>query len=57
MTVGDAWVMERETALLLVPPVIVPDEYNVLINPRHDGAAAIGATTLKRWHYDPRLFA
>jgi RES domain-containing protein len=49
--------MARETALLLVPSAIVPEEYNVLINPRHDGAAAIGATTLKRWHYDPRLFS
>jgi RES domain-containing protein len=41
--------------LLLVPSVIVPGEYNVSINPRHHDAAAIGATTLKRWHDDPRL--
>lgn len=56
-TAGDAWARARDTALLLVPSVIVPDEYNVLVNPRHDGAAAIGATTIRRWHYDPRLFS
>lgn len=55
-TAGDAWIAAGVSALLLVPSVIVPDEYNVLINPRHADAAAIKATTLKRWIYDPRLF-
>ena len=55
-TAGDAWIASGATALLLVPSVIVPDEYNVLINPQHGDATAIGATTLKRWIYDPRLF-
>ena len=41
---------------LQVPSVIVPEECNVLINPRHSDAAAIIATTVKRWVYDPRLF-
>ena len=56
-TAGDAWVASGASALLLVPSVIVPDESNVLINPRHTDAAAIVATTLKRWLYDPRLFS
>lgn len=55
-TAGDAWIASGETALLLVPSVIVPDEYNVLINPRHGDAAGTVATTLKRWIYDPRFF-
>jgi RES domain-containing protein len=55
-TAGDAWIASGASALLLVPSVIVPDEYNVLINPRHVDAAAIVATTLKRWIYDPRFF-
>jgi RES domain-containing protein len=55
-TAGDAWIASGATALLLVPSVIVPDEYNVLINPQHGDAAAIVATTLKRWIYDPRFF-
>ena len=53
---GDAWIASRVSALLLVPSVIVPDEYNVLINPQHGDAGAIVATTVKRWIYDPRFF-
>ena len=55
-TAGDDWVASRSAALLLVPSVIVPDEYNVLINPHHHEAPTIGATTLKRWIYDLRFF-
>ena len=54
---GDAWIASRQSAVLLVPSVIVPDEYNVLINPAHAGSAAIAATTLRRWLYDPRFFS
>jgi len=55
-TAGDAWLASGATALLQVPSVIVPEEYNVLINPRHKDAASIVAKTVKRWVYDPRLF-
>jgi RES domain-containing protein len=54
---GDAWVASGSSALLLVPSVIVPDEYNVLINAQHPDAGAIVATTVKRWIYDPRFFS
>ncbi len=53
---GDAWIASGASALLRVPSVMVPDEDNILINPQHPDAAAITATTLKRWLYDPRLF-
>ena len=53
---GESWIALGASALLLVPSVIVPDEYNVLINPCHSDVAAITAHTLKRWDYDPRLF-
>lgn len=55
-TAGDAWIASGASALLLVPSVIVSDEYNVLINPHHRDATALGATTLRRWVYDPRFF-
>jgi RES domain-containing protein len=54
---GDAWLASLESALLLVPSVIVPEECNVLINPKHPDAAGVHASTLKRWHYDPRFFS
>ncbi|RFP19102.1 MULTISPECIES: RES family NAD+ phosphorylase [unclassified Duganella] len=54
---GDAWVASSSSALLLVPSVSVPDEYNVLINPLHPDVTSITATTIKRWIYDPRFFS
>lgn len=54
---GDGWIAAGAAALLAVPSVIVPEECNVLINPHHPDAAAIVATTVKRWVYDPRFFA
>lgn len=53
---GDGWIGSGASALLLVPSVIVSDEYNVLINPQHSEAGAIVATSVKRWSYDPRFF-
>jgi hypothetical protein len=41
---------------MLVPSVIVPDEYNVLINAQHGNAGAVDATTVRRWIYDTRFF-
>ncbi|MBS0509039.1 MAG: RES family NAD+ phosphorylase [Proteobacteria bacterium] len=52
---GTAWLQGRASALLLVPSVIVPLEYNVLINPLHPDAAHITATDRGRFHYDGRL--
>lgn len=54
---GDHWSVAAKTALLVVPSVIVPDECNVLLNPRHRDAAAITASTVRRWQYDPRFFS
>ncbi len=54
---GDAWAASGSSALLLVPSVSVPDEYNVLINPLHPDVASITATTIKRWTCDPRFFS
>ena len=43
------------SALLRVPSVIVPDEYNLLINPQHSDSKAISAVKIRKWLYDPRL--
>ncbi len=52
---GSSWLRSAATALLRVPSVIVPDEYNVLINPLHPDASQIVATKIRKWLYDPRL--
>lgn len=54
---GSAWLKAATEPLLLVPSVIVPDEQNVLINPRHPAAAQITARKIRKWLYDPRLRA
>lgn len=54
---GDAWLAARQTALLLVPSIVVPEECNLLINPRHPDAASLSATKLRKWRYDDRLAA
>jgi len=53
---GDQWLASGDSALLMVPSVIVPDESNTLISPAHPDAASITATKLKLWRYDSRLF-
>jgi RES domain-containing protein len=53
---GEAWLLARSSALLVVPSVIVPEESNVLINPLHPDSARIAATVLRKWYYDPRYF-
>lgn len=55
LDVGDAWLAAASTALLAVPSVIVPEEYNVLLNPLHADAAALKAIKARPWFYDQRL--
>jgi RES domain-containing protein len=52
---GSAWIRSGSSALLRVPSVIVPDEYNVLINPLHPDSGGIIASKIRKWLYDPRL--
>ena len=52
---GDRWLAGLESALLLVPSVIVPEEFNVLVNPRHPDAGKLEATKLRPWFFDQRL--
>ena len=42
------------SCLAEVPSVVVPEESNLLLNPRHPDAARITARKLRRWLYDPR---
>jgi RES domain-containing protein len=55
LDVGDAWLRAHTSALLVVPSVIVPEEFNVLINPLHADAVLIKAQKMRAWIYDGRL--
>ena len=52
---GTSWVGGSSSLLAEVPSVIVPEESNILINPRHPNAAALGARKVRKWAYDARL--
>ena len=52
---GDRWLREGETALLVVRSVLVPETYNVLINPRHADAARIKRLAVMPFPLDSRL--
>jgi RES domain-containing protein len=53
--IGDQWIAGGSAALLLVPSVLVPEEFNVLINPAHKDASGITARAARQYVYDPRL--
>lgn len=53
---GDAWRDSLGSLGLVVPSVIVPLEYNVLLNPRHSGFAHCQASAREvELRLDPRL--
>ncbi|HRN76216.1 RES family NAD+ phosphorylase [Ottowia sp.] len=54
---GTAWAASSASLLAQVPSVIVPEEHNLLLNPRHPDAAQLRVRKLRRWLYDPRAVA
>jgi RES domain-containing protein len=52
---GTAWVRSCQSLLAEIPSIVVPDEFNVLINPGHPDAAKLIAKKIRRWNYDTRL--
>ena len=53
--IGSDWLKSQTSAILLVPSVIVPEEYAALINPLHPAAADIKASVTRAFDYK-RLF-
>ena len=52
---GDAWLTGGSAALLSVPSAIVPETFNVLLNPAHQGAKRIVIVQTGDHAIDPRL--
>lgn len=52
---GSAWIEGRSTVIAQVPSIVVAEESNFLLNPRHPDANPLAATKLRRWNYDARL--
>ncbi len=52
---GTNWAISGISLLAQVPSVVVPEEPNIIINPKHPGASILVATKLRRWTYDARM--
>jgi RES domain-containing protein len=50
--VGSAWLKAAESAILLVPSVIVPEERVALMNPAHPDASKLKATVVRPFEYN-----
>ena len=53
---GDQWVKEGDSLILAVPSAIVPNELNLLLNPRHPDFSKIDIHTATDLTLDRRLF-
>lgn len=54
-TIGSQWLASQKSTILLVPSVIIPEEFAALINPAHPDAASIKARAVRKFEYN-RLF-
>ena len=52
---GDHWLMKGKEAVLRVPSVIIPEEWNVLINPLHPDMEKITLKKTFPFAFDERL--
>ena len=55
--IGDSFVTERKSAVLVIPSALVTSESNWLINPLHPEFPAIQVRPAEPFHYDARFFA
>lgn len=53
--VGSKWLASLKSPILMVPSVIVPEEWIALINPKHSEASRIKAKAMRLFEYN-RLF-
>ena len=52
---GDKWFKEQGSVILKVPSVVVPEEFNYLLNPMHPDFKKIEIGKPVVYHFDPRL--
>lgn len=52
---GDRWLASAESLALAVPSAVLPEERNLLINPRHPDAARVRIAESRPFAFDLRL--
>jgi RES domain-containing protein len=54
-TIGDRWLSEKRSLLWQAPSVLVPETWNVLVNPQHPEANLLKITMVYEHAFDARL--
>ncbi len=54
--IGDRWLSEKRSLLLEVPSILVPETWNVLVNPLHPEASRLKITRTYEHTFDARFF-
>lgn len=55
MSLGDPWLATADSLALEVPSAVLPEERNLLINPRHPDAARVRIADSRPFAFDLRL--
>lgn len=53
---GDEWLDSNRSAALRVPSFVVPESWNVLLNPEHPDARLITISEVRPFAFDSRLW-
>jgi RES domain-containing protein len=55
LAAGDSFLTRGASLTLLVPSIVVPQEHNAIINPRHPATDGVRVVTREPFRLDPRL--
>jgi len=56
-SIGDEWLVRGASAVLRVPSVVIPGEFNFVLNPAHPDFGALAIGPAEELLFDPRLMA
>lgn len=54
--IGSAWLRSLRTVALFVPSAVIPEEFNVLLNPVHPDFESLKIGRPQRFQFDPRMW-
>lgn len=52
---GDEWLLDGSAPVLQVPSAVIPEEFNMLLNPQHADARKLKIVSTRNFAYDSRL--
>ena len=53
---GSRWIHSLRTAALFVPSIVIPEEFNVLLNPVHPDYARLEVGRPRKFQFDARMW-